>query len=183
MLILARRKMTDRAAQRALTEASDRITAMGVVQRRLLHDPESRIDLDAFLHIFCADLEKALGIPIACHGERLQALDSQTISSIALVVQEFVSNAVEHGARPDAPMTLTVRMESRGFDRGAVIVEDDGKGLPPDFCPGRSLGLALVHSFVQSIGGAFDIRNRPHESGVIATVEFPLTATGRRRAP
>lgn len=174
MLTLARRGMTDRTAQTALTEASDRVFAMSIVQRRLLQKPESGVELDAFLRIFCADLAKALGVPIAYRGERLQAVESQTLSSLALIVQEFASNAVKHGAQAGAPVTLMVRIEKRQFARAAVIVEDDGKGLPPDFRPGQSIGLTLVRSFAQSIAGSFDIQNQPNGSGVIATVEFPL---------
>ncbi len=73
-------------------------------------------------------------------------------------------------------MTLTVRLAKGGRDHGTLVVEDDGRGLPPDFdlATVRSLGLTLVRSFVQDIQGHFDIRNRSGGSGVVATVRFPL---------
>ncbi len=183
MLMLARRTMT--AAQRALTEASERVFAMAVVQRHLSRDSGSGIELSAFLPNLCADLEKALDVHIACHGERLPPVGSQIISSLALVVQELAANAVEHGARPDACVSLTARLERRGLDRAALIVEDDGRGLPPDFdlSATKSLGLTLVRSFVQTMMGSFDIQNRPDGDGVVATVEFPLARAAPFKSP
>ncbi len=98
MLHVANRTMTDPSAQRALAEASDRIRAMAMVQRHLSQDAGSGIDVSAFLPTLCADLEKALGVPIACSTQSLPPLSSKVISALALAVQELTANAVEHGA-------------------------------------------------------------------------------------
>jgi two-component sensor histidine kinase len=176
MLQLAKRTMTDPVAQRALAEASDRIRAMATVQRHLSRDTGSGIEVSAFLPTLCADLEKALGLPIACSSEGLPPLPSRTISSLALAVQELSANAVEHGLEAGAPMTLTVRLAKDSADHGSLVVEDDGRGLPDDFdlATVRSLGLTLVRSFVQDMQGHFDIRNRSGDRGVVATIRFPL---------
>jgi two-component system, sensor histidine kinase PdtaS len=178
MLQLARRTMADPAAQRALTEASERIRAMAMVQRHLSQDKGAGIELGDFLPSLCADLQTALGVPIASSIERLPPLSSKVISALALAVQEFAANAVEHGSRPEAQMALTVRIEKSGRDHGILIVDDNGRGLPADFdlAAVKSLGLVLVRAFVQDLSGSFDIRNRPNGSGVVASVRFPLKA-------
>lgn len=176
MLRLAKRTMNEPAAQRALAEASDRIGAMATVQRHLSQDVGNGIAMSAFLPTLCADLEKALGIPIACSCDELPPLPSRTISSLALAVQELTANAAEHGLRTDAPMTLTVRLAKAGPSYATLVVEDDGRGLPSDFdlTTARSLGLTLVRSFVRDIRGDFDVRNRSSDSGVVATINFPV---------
>jgi two-component sensor histidine kinase len=178
MLQLAKRTMTDPAAQKALAEASDRIHAMATVQRHLSRDGGSGIEVNAFLPTLCADLEKALSVPIACSTGSLPPLSSKAISALALAVQELTANAVEHGAEAGALTNLTVRLAKDGDDHGTLVVEDDGRGLPPDFdlATVRSLGLTLARSFVQDIQGDFDIRNRLGGGGVVATIRFPLKA-------
>jgi len=176
MLLLARKAMTDPAAKRALTEASERVAAMGVVQRHLSQATGDGIELNGFLPLLCADLQKALGTKVVYAGQDLGAVSTRIISSLALVVQEFAANAVEHGSRPGFPVSVSVTLAKSGAGRGTIFVEDDGKGIFPGFDPAASgsLGLTLVQSFVQSIAGSLDIRNRPDGDGVVALVEFPL---------
>ena len=176
VLSMARRTVDDPTAKKALSEAAERVAAMGAVQRQLATDVGNGIELGAFLPILCASLEKGLGVKVICTPDSVGPVSSRTASSLALIVQEFVANAAEHGVKDDLPLTVEVRVESRGPARAALIVEDDGQGVPPGFDPhaATSMGLNLVTAFVAGLDGTFDIRNRSDNPGAIATAEFSL---------
>ena len=176
ILMLAFRGTDEPTARRILKEASDRVLAMATVQRSLSHDPGSAIQLAAFLPVICGELEKSLGVNVICHCDDLGTVNSRLISPLALAAHELTANAVEHGTRPGRPLRLSVRLERRGLTHGALIVENDGRPVAPDFDPATctSLGLSLVRSFADRIGGNLDVRNRPDGQGVIGIIEFPL---------
>jgi two-component system sensor histidine kinase LytS len=74
----------------------------------------------------------------------------QTLLVPAFIVQPIVENAIAHGMRGDAP--LTVRLTGRACDDGSVrlTVYDDGVGIPALIVPhvlepgfAKGLGIAL----------------------------------------
>ncbi len=176
MLTLVRRTVSDPAAKKALGEASDRVTAMGIVQRQLANNSGEGVDLDSFLPPLCDELATALGVKVTYRRDHLAKITSRAASSLALIAQEFVANAAEHGKSAGVPLTVTVHVERLDEERAQLVVEDDGKGVPADFDPHQidSLGLTLVGSFAQTLGGSFNIGNRRDGPGAIATAEFAI---------
>jgi two-component sensor histidine kinase len=108
-------------------------------------------------------------------------LNATVATPLALVLNELLQNAVQHGGG-EAGVVVTVRAD-RLAGRLRVAVCDEGPGLPPGFdadAPG-SLGLQIVRTLVLSeLGGVLELRNRhepPHSgdrSGVEAVVDVPL---------
>ena len=91
-------------------------------------------------------------------------------TSIALLVNEMVSNAVKHG-HGDIHVNLHAR-------NGNAILEalDDGEGFPPDFDPEKSsnTGLDLILSLSRwDLAGEVEFSNRP-EGGARIAVTFPV---------
>ncbi len=92
-------------------------------------------------------------------------------SSLALVVNELVSNAQKYGG---GPISLTVTLPTP--DQIRVEVSDEGPGFPAGFDgqAGTSTGLELVQNIVQmDLQGTITYANRP-QGGATVTVEFPL---------
>lgn len=102
---------------------------------------------------------------------------SRQATILALLVNECVTNAIEHGMQDCA--TGHVRITPRRVDSMVeVTIEDDGCGLPDGFDAERdsSLGLRIARTLTTAdLKGTFSIANRP-EGGAVATIRFPAAA-------
>ena len=103
-------------------------------------------------------------------------LDADLATPLSLVINELVTNAVEHGlAQRDGEVSLVAQryIGTDGVDWLRVVIEDDGHGLPPE--PRREgLGLQIVRTLVNSeLSG--EIRWLPGDSGgTKVLIEMPL---------
>jgi PAS domain S-box-containing protein len=96
-------------------------------------------------------------------------LDTKQSSSLALIVNELVSNALKHG-KGAVDVVLT-----REGDAARVEVIDDGKGFPEGFDPQRSAnnGLELVVALVKTdLAGKVEFATGTNGGGCV-TVRFP----------
>ena len=93
-------------------------------------------------------------------------------TSLALVINELVQNAVEHGFRNLDEGRISIALEENE-DFVTVRVVNDGEPLPEGFDPAEtpSLGLRIVTDLVRGgLGGVFTMENR---DGITAVVRFP----------
>jgi len=100
-------------------------------------------------------------------------LPLQQATSFALILNELVQNAVEHGFRDldSGRITVTIREEP---ERYRLTVVNDGTPLPDSFDPRKTmtLGLRIVDDLVRGgLQGTFDMFNS--EEGICAQVIFP----------
>jgi two-component sensor histidine kinase len=97
-------------------------------------------------------------------------LPAPQATSLALLVNELVSNAVKHGHGE-------VKVRLKRLDRAAVLeVRDDGPGFPAGFDPSRAAntGLELVESLSRwDLGGTTSYETRP-EGGGCVRVTIPV---------
>ena len=100
-------------------------------------------------------------------------LPSSQAQYVALILNELIQNAVEHGLRSDMGSELLVEI-SRDEDFVEIGVVNDGDPLPPDFDirGNRNLGLKIVESLVRdNLMGEFRIATEgPYTR---STVKFP----------
>lgn len=122
-------------------------------------------------------LEKTLDIlRQAPGGERLSyqveavTLPVKQATSLALITNEAVTNALKHGKRS---VEVRFRLES---GMGRLDVSDDGPGFPADFDPNAAArtGLELISSLaVFDLGGTARFENLP-AGGARVSLSFPL---------
>ncbi len=99
-------------------------------------------------------------------------LGSKQATAFALVLNELVSNAIEHGFRERATGNIEVELDWDGSDVW-MRVQDDGAGLPDgfDLKTSRGLGLQIARTLVEK-----DLRGRlavnSNEEGTTAWVLF-----------
>ncbi len=95
-------------------------------------------------------------IPLDLHvrfhvGAAPYLLPSEQATTLAIVINELISNAIEHGfeQRTGGEIRITGAREDELI---VVRVADDGAGLPPDFSldTAEGLGLQLVRGLVRS---------------------------------
>ncbi|HEV2473830.1 MAG TPA: sensor histidine kinase, partial [Chthonomonadales bacterium] len=126
--------------------------------------------------------ETAVGREIRYNIQEVR-LPSRQGTSLALVVNELVNNAVKHG---EGAIDVDLEVEDAEV---VVAVTDCGKGFPADFKSeaASSTGLELLQNLVRwDLGGHALFENRP-EGGARCEVHVPLAQrhhrTGVRNSP
>lgn len=105
---------------------------------------------------------------IEVYGEAL-LLPSRAATALALVVNELVQNALEHGLKGRENGRIDISF-GRSPEQFIVIVRDDGHGLPADYRPG--LGLEIVQTLVDDdLQGLLNFNRR--DPGTEITVRMP----------
>ncbi|HUY98902.1 MAG TPA: GAF domain-containing protein [Thermomicrobiaceae bacterium] len=102
-------------------------------------------------------------------------VSSRQATVLALLINEFVSNAVRHGVGPRGIGEVVVSARRLGND-ALVTVRDDGVGLAPDFDPAvmAGLGLQIARTLVEvDLRGTLEIGPTGGQ-GTSVRVRFPV---------
>jgi two-component sensor histidine kinase len=109
-------------------------------------------------------------------------LPARQATSCALVINELLQNALEHGYDPrDTGGVISLTFLDHG-DAVGLVVHDDGHALPDNFNLERvdSLGLRIVRMLVtQDLKGKIELQS---DHGVSAMVRFPKISLGGEEA-
>lgn len=151
-------------SSQALTDSLSRILAISSV-----HDLLSREDLD---HVGMRDLGEMLAhhvqqsmilpgshIQISVRGDNVY-LNTAQATQVALIMNEMIQNAVEHGFESQSRGEIHVSIEEREGMVG-LWVSNNGDPLPEGFNSeeGR-LGMQIIHSLARALGGQFTMETR-----------------------
>ena len=173
----ARRTGTAEVADQ-LRESIGRILSIAVVHEFLSHEETSVINIHEVSNRILTEvrtgvLDHSRPITLSLEGTRSFTLPAQQATSCALIINELVQNAVEHAFVGLPGGSIVVRLLEQG-DSLYIEIEDDGRGLPPDFDPVRQggLGMQIVRSLVrEDLKGEFELNSAGR--GVSAVVSFP----------
>lgn len=115
-----------------------------------------------------ADIEVTVG------GDNIE-LPSQSATSLALVTNELLQNALEHGLAQHSQGHIAIEL-TRAGDQLHLSVRDDGRGLPANFDPQTDLGLGLeiVRATVtEDLQGTFQLRPADPQPGTMVQIAVP----------
>lgn len=150
--IQARRSQSEEAKQQ-LTEAVNRVLSMSVIHEFLSQDEHRPINvrevcqrIASQVEQVAVDPEQTVHISVTGPNTRLPAGQA---TPTAMVVNELLLNAVEHGLRGRESGHIEIRLRDLG-DSVEISILDDGNGLPADFVPSASgsLGLQIIQTLV-----------------------------------
>ncbi|MEZ5409713.1 MAG: sensor histidine kinase [Acidimicrobiales bacterium] len=179
LLRIQARRVTAPEAKEAINEAERRIATIAIVHELLsrgggddvIFGDVVRPILDMAAH------NGVVPIQIRLLGDG-PVLNTTAASSLAVVLNELVQNAVEHGFPPGSEGgTVTVELVYSNTEM-TVSVHDNGVGLPDGFDldaePG--LGLTIINTLVKGeLGGRLTIRPAtPPERGTVAQLTVSL---------
>lgn len=102
-------------------------------------------------------------------------VSSRQATVLALLINELVANAIEHGFKGRATGSIWVRATMKG-QMCTLDVENDGEPLPPTFdvAEFQGLGMRIVERLVTSdLGGRFLMAGT--DTGTRVRLSFPLT--------
>ncbi len=163
-------------ADEYLRESLGRIKCIAAVHELLSPDYNQTTDATELANSVSAIAVRALvgsrNVTMDVEGERLK-LPAKAATSLALVLNELVSNSIEHGFAGREAGKITVRLCAEG-GTGMLVVRDDGVGLPPgfDIDRDRNLGLRIAQALISDdLKGTFEMQS---DHGTAAKVQFPL---------
>ena len=114
-------------------------------------------------------------ITVSVSGDNVE-LASQRATSLALIANELLQNALEHGLAGRVQGQVTITLIHK-YGQLRLRVQDDGYGLPPGFNPNTDLGLGLdiVRTTVtEDMRGKFFIGPNKHGPGTRVQITLPL---------
>jgi two-component sensor histidine kinase len=182
LLRLQLRRAESEETRRALQEGINRILSVAVIHEFLAHQDARVINVrDVSQRIINQIRESVLdedrGIRLDLRGPNIY-LPTQPATVCALVINELLLNALEHGYERQEGGTVSVNLHDDG-DQITISVDDDGAGLPEDFDLAQtdSLGLQIVDALAQGdLKGNFELCGK--DKGVSAIVTFPKHTRG-----
>lgn len=104
-------------------------------------------------------------------------LPSQRATSLALVANELLQNALEHGMTGRDQGRIIINL-TKEHNRLKLTVQDDGCGLPANFNPELHLGLGLEivrATVVEDMRGTFHLGPNPTGAGTLVKISIPLS--------
>ncbi len=164
LLSLQSARIADTRVKNALRESQNRVRSMALIHEKLYQSADlAQVDFAAYLRSLVTFLaqsyrERTDAVALEVHSADVQ-LDLETALPCGLIVNELVSNALKHGFPDDRTGTIWVSLESSEGGGLCLRVRDDGIGFPEGASlePSQSLGLSLVRTLTDQIGGALTV--------------------------
>ncbi|MGB8646450.1 MAG: histidine kinase N-terminal domain-containing protein [Anaerolineae bacterium] len=182
LLRMQGRRMQTEEAKLALAEAGNRILSIAVIHEFLSEQDSRIINIREIAGRILTQMQSGVLDPERAIHLKLKGpnilLTARQATSCALVINELLQNALEHGYDQRASGgTISLTFEDEG-DRVMLRVHDDGRGLPADFDLEHvdSLGLRIVRMLVtDDLRGQIEMQS---DNGVSAIVRFPKIPLG-----
>jgi len=180
LLRMQLRRLDGVSAERALEDSIARIESIALVHETLSQGEIGLVDFGALVgriaNVAVGGVEPRPAITLRLAGPKVM-LTSKQATSLALIANELVQNALEHGIGGGGTR-VDVAIDGQG-ERTVMTVEDDGPGPPDGFDPVRSsnLGLTIVATLTDDeLSGEFALQRVG--SVTRATVSFPAGIAG-----
>lgn len=174
MLQLQASEVGDAVLTQHLTEAAQRVTAIGQVHDQLSHGADvERMDIGRYIEAVCRDLD--VSVPHSAIRSEVQPgieIASDRAISTALIVNELIANAAKYASPGRSGGEIHVRLSAENNDALVIAVRDEGEGLPADFDLARpkGLGMRLVMAFVGQLGGTLAVHVRDPGTEFVVTI-------------
>ncbi len=179
LLSLQLRRLAEPEAKEALEDSIRRIMSISVVHDFLSGKQLERVEALGLVRDVSESVANSMRAPdqrfsISVEGAPTLEISPRQATSLAVIVNELVGNAIKHGFRNAGEGDLIIRLSNEDHAVRLTVENSPGR-LPVDFVLERAngLGLQLVRSITESeLSGTFSLQPAP--SGVEARLTFPL---------
>jgi two-component sensor histidine kinase len=178
LLNMQQRALKDPAAQAAMSDTRQRITALALIYRALYQSTDlRRVDVRQFLEELTAQLTAGEGgrpslVRTVLEADDLE-IDPDKLAPLALFAVEAISNARKHAFGEEGGVIhvhFTV-----AADEVTLEIADNGKGDEGGLTggdPGPGVGRTLMAAFARQLRGQVEFRTNP-DGGVSVVLSFP----------
>lgn len=178
LLRLQARRTDSLEAKEILRDAINRVSSIAVVHESLSKQEAGEIDLAAVIKDIYHGVLTSMVAPdlhlITNFAVDKVMISSDKATSVALILNELLQNAIDHGFTGRTQGFLDVSFKIKG-KKGVLEIRDNGAGLPPDLDIKKtnSLGLKIIQTMAEGeLGGAFELL--PLSPGACARVTIPM---------
>jgi two-component sensor histidine kinase len=172
LLSLQSRAAPDPATAAQLSIAANRVATIERIHRRLHNnDGAQTVAFRKYLEEFCRDFSGIMKLEdqaIRVEGAEVM-LPAATAISLGFIVNELVTNAVKYGKG-----NIRVRLNGGPGGSHALSVSNAGPPMPEGYDPASSkgLGMKIIKSFAQKIGGKLIFARDEGDQGARISVLF-----------
>jgi len=163
LLRLQSRYIEDDTALDAITAGRSRVQAMALLHENLYREDNLKgVDMQSYFDKLVDGIFRALNTD----DDRIKlkkeiapiSLDIDSVVPIGLITNELITNALKHAFTEQEEGEVIIRLFESG-ERLYLEVEDNGKGMPPDFFGGKvtSFGHKLIKAFVINLGAKIEV--------------------------
>lgn len=153
-----------KSLEEAINDSLGRILAMASVHELLSREDLDHVGIRTMASALVQNQQQSLMAPdkmiaFDVRGDDVR-LNMTQATQVALILNELIQNAVEHGFRncDQGEIHITVEQHDRDV---AVWVSNSGDRLPEGFDPNAGrMGMQIVASLVRSLGGSFLLEDR-----------------------
>ena len=180
LLRLQSRRSDSEDVRQVLLDSVNRILSVAVVHE-FLSEHESRvINIKDVSRRILDQLRQGVvreegGIRFGLRGPNIY-LPTQQATACALIINELLQNALEHGFSSLDGGEILVELQDDA-DRVTLKISDSGKGLPEGFDLERDshLGLTIVQTLVKDdLRGGFELRDGQGAQAIVTFPKIPL---------
>ncbi|WP_142454925.1 two-component regulator propeller domain-containing protein [Gracilimonas mengyeensis] len=173
-------QIQDKQAKAAIQNSKLRIQTMSAIHEKLYRsDDLTNIEFRKFAVELIEQISKSLtsgnrDIEVNIDIDQVE-LDIHTAIPCGLILNEAVSNSFEHAFQQKKSGEVNISFKNADKNQFELIVQDNGDGIPEHIIQGErnSLGVTLIQSLAEQVGGKAEIINR---NGTTIKVNMPKSA-------
>ncbi|RVT84478.1 GAF domain-containing protein [Rhodobacteraceae bacterium CCMM004] len=150
----ARRVHSDEARE-VLDVVGRRIATVAALNSELYKTSRSeRVELAPFLSTVTDLIRESApdGVTVSL-GVDPVSVGAGAAGALAIVVNEFATNAFKHAFPDDRPGTVTITARQVAPGEMVLTCADDGVGMPRDAPPSEGLGMTIIRSAIEQLEG------------------------------
>ena len=167
--------VTNKQVLNAFLESQNRVRSIAMIHQILYESQDfSKVEIAHVMRILVDNLTQSYGIS----SEQVQIvlnvasvhLPIDKSIPLGLIVNELISNTLKHAFPNGKRGTLTLSIRQNEAQEIEFAIEDNGVGIDEniDLNATKSLGLSLVQTLVDQLGGTLDIhRNEPTRFAIV----------------
>lgn len=166
LLNLQTRYIQDEPALELFNESQNRVKSMALIHEKLYNSRDfSSIDFSDYIRSLASDLFRSYDALSRSVSFKLDVrdvhLNIERAIPCGLIINELISNALKHAFHDMPEGELAVQFNPLN-GRYLLSVRDNGVGMPPrfDWRNTRTLGMQLVMSLVEQLGGEISLENK-----------------------
>ncbi len=176
LLYLQSRRVNDRNVVEMFNESSNRVKSMTLIHQKLYQSKDTAtINFGEYIRDLIDALFLSYGVDRQTIALKLNienaVLSIDTAIPCGLIINEIISNSLKYAFPEGKQGQISVTLQRENGTKFILVVGDNGVGLPQDldFRNTTSLGLKLVTTLVEQLGGTIEL-NR--QGGTEFTITF-----------